>query len=507
MKELRLILGDQLNAAHSWFKHQDDQVVYLIAELIQEINYVIHHVQKVTGFFAAMQQFAQALQQAGHQVDYLTLDETAQFKDLPDLLANRIALHNITQFSYQAPDEYRLDQQLSQFAKSISIPTTMADTEHFLTSRDAWNSIPHSRMEFFYRHLRKIHNVLMDSDGKPLGGRWNFDSENRNRLPDNTDIPEPLLFSEDVSVIYARLQRHQVKTLGSLDPHHFIWPVNRQQARQLLQYFLHQCLPHFGQYQDAMTERGWSLFHSRLSFCLNTKMLQPIEVIRAAESHWRAHQQAISLAQIEGFIRQILGWREYVRAVYWAHMPDYSKQNYLSADRGLPDFYWTGQTRMQCMAHAITQSLEHAYAHHIQRLMVTGNFTLLAGIHPDEVDHWYLGIYMDAIEWVELPNTRGMSLFADGGLIASKPYAASGNYLNKMSHYCKNCHYDVKRRSGANSCPFNSLYWHFIHRHADKFSANPRMAMVYRNWQKFSKEEQQSILSTAETNLENIQKL
>jgi len=236
-------------------------------------------------------------------------------------------------------------------------------------------------------------------------------------------------------------------------------------------------------------------------------MLHPMEVVRATEEHWRNHSQTISLAQAEGFIRQILGWREYVRALYWSQMPDYAEQNYLSAKRALPAFFWNAETRMRCVAHSIRQSLDYAYAHHIQRLMITGNFALLAGIDPDAVDRWYLGIYVDAIEWVELPNTRGMSQFADGGLIASKPYAASGNYIQRMSHYCKSCHYKVKQRSGPQSCPFNSLYWHFINRHLPLFSGNPRMAFPLKHWQTLSPEEQQPILQTAEQYLQNIEQL
>ncbi|KDE41458.1 Protein related to deoxyribodipyrimidine photolyase [Nitrincola lacisaponensis] len=347
----------------------------------------------------------------------------------------------------------------------------------------------------------------MDANGKPEGGRWNFDAENRQSLADSVELPQPLLFAQDVTDIIERLQRHDIQTLGQLPQGQLPWPVTRREARQLLQHFLTHCLPAFGRYQDAMSERGWSLFHSRLSFALNSKMLHPMEVIRATEEHWRSHSQTISLAQAEGFIRQILGWREYVRALYWSQMPNYAEQNYLSAKRALPAFFWNAETRMRCVAHSIRQSLDYAYAHHIQRLMITGNFALLAGIDPDAVDRWYLGIYIDAIEWVELPNTRGMSQFADGGLIASKPYAASGNYIQRMSHYCKSCHYKVKQRSGPQSCPFNSLYWHFINRHLPLFSDNPRMAFPLKHWQTLSPEEQQPILQTAELYLQNIEQL
>lgn len=505
--KLRLILGDQLNASHSWFKEVDPSVIYVIAEMHQETNYVVHHVQKICAFFKAMENFANALEEAGHKVIHLTLDETAPFASLPELLDHLFEAYQVEDFSYQQPDEYRLEQQLKNYTEKLNISNNCVDSEHFITSRNAWHELPNSRMEFFYRALRKKHHVLMDTNGKPLGGRWNFDGENRNALPDKVSIPQPLVFSEDVSEIIDRIERHKIKYLGNISHSCLIWPTTRQASRHLLNHFLKVCLPQFGQYQDAMTERGWSLFHSRLSFSLNSKMLHPMEVIRAVESYWQANQETISLAQAEGFIRQILGWREYVRALYWAHMPNYQHLNTLSAERALPKFFWDGDTKMSCVAHAVQQSLDYAYAHHIQRLMITGNFALLAGLDPDEVDRWYLGIYVDAIEWVELPNTRGMSQFADGGIIASKPYAASGNYIQKMGRYCKTCHYDVKQRTGEGSCPFNSLYWDFIDRHQSLFESNPRMAFPLKHWKALSDDDKAPIRNTAKHYLDNLDKL
>lgn len=506
-RELRLILGDQLNARHSWYRQVDPDVLYVMAELRQETDYVVHHVQKVLAFFAAMRKFSQALKTAGHQVLYLTLDDTQDWPDLLQGLAQLCATHKITSLRYQAPDEYRLDQMLSRLPGLLDAEVFMDDTEHFLTSRDAWQNYPNNRMEFFYRALRRHYRVLLDEAGQPLGGRWNFDQENRHKLPAKQPLPSPLLFDEDVTELHDQLQRHAIQTLGQVDPKHLIWPLTRKDAKRLFQFFLEHCLADFGRYQDAMTDRGWSLFHSRLSFCLNTKMLHPLEIIQTTENYWKTHQEQISLAQVEGFIRQILGWREYVRALYWEKMPGYAEMNELAATRPLPEFYWHGKTHMACMAQAIQQSLEHAYAHHIQRLMLTGNFALLTGIHPDQVDAWYLGIYIDAIEWVELPNTRGMSQFADGGWIASKPYAASANYIHKMSDHCAGCHYDHKRKTGQGSCPFNSLYWHFLHRHRDQFCKNPRLALTYANWNKFSTSEQEAILATAETYLQQLDQL
>lgn len=511
---LRLVLGDQLNASHSWYQQVDPGVLYLIAELRQETDYVKHHVQKLCAFFAAMEAFSLALSKAGHRVSHLTLDDTREYTDLADLLTHLCRHHQVTRFEYQRPDEYRLQQQLAQFSAGEDVSVSVCDSEHFLLPFD---EIPdyfargqHHRMETFYRKMRKRFVILME-DGEPTGGRWNFDAENRNKLKtaDLKSIPEPLVFANPVDRVLQRLDKHKVSYFGSCEQH-LLWPVTRAQAKQLLTYFCTHCLPSFGRFQDAMTansEHSWSLFHSRLSFALNAKLLHPMQVILAALDAYKKTGSQITIAQVEGFVRQILGWREYIRGVYWANMPEYAEQNSLAASRVLPEFFWTGDTRMRCMQQAISQSLRYAYAHHIQRLMITGNFCLLFGIEPAQVDAWYLGIYVDAIEWVEMPNTRGMSQFADGGIIATKPYAASGNYVNKMSDYCKDCHYDVKRKDSEDACPFNSLYWHFMQRHRARLNANPRIGMVYRNWDKLNGATREAILKRADAIIANADKL
>lgn len=502
---LRLILGDQLNAHHSWFKTPSADTLYLIAELRQETDYVVHHVQKVSAFFLAMQQFAEAIQKAGHIVCYLTLDDTQSYDSLPALIVDLLQRYRCTEFEFQRPDEYRLLKQLRQCPLPTSVRRTETDTEHFLLPFDeipkAFPSGRAVRMEMFYRRMRKRFDILMEGD-QPEGGRWNYDSENRQAFSGNDldAVPAPLAFENDITAILARIGRHTIKTMGHTEPV-LPWPVNRQQAKAVLQHFCDHLLPHFGTFQDAMTHQSphkGSLYHSRLSFALNAKLLHPQQVIHAVLARYHASQGELPLASVEGFIRQILGWREYVRGMYWANMPDYARVNHLKATRPLPEWFWTGETRMRCLAEAIGQSLDTAYAHHIQRLMVTGNFALLAGLHPDEVDQWYLGIYVDALEWAELPNTRGMSQFADGGLIASKPYAASGNYLNKMSDYCGACAYRVKDKTGPGACPFNSLYWHFLDRHEKHFGSNPRMAYPYASWRRMSAPQREAILSHAE---------
>ncbi|MFA0037804.1 cryptochrome/photolyase family protein [Vibrio chagasii] len=516
-KTVRLILGDQLNIEHSWFDHVSDEVIYIIAELKQETDYVASHIQKVAAFFSAMGYFAEELTQRGHQVLHLTLDDTAQFKDLDAVLQHYTNEFNAAKFEYQRPDEYRLLEQLNK----LKLPNTVkgsCDSEHFMFPfseiEEQFPKDKHIMMEHFYRRMRKRFDILLD-DGKPVGGKWNYDANNRKKLKkqDIENLPQPLMFANDISSILERIERHQVGTIGQVGDQ-LLWPVNRAQSLSLLAHFCQVCLPLFGHFQDAMTvehDSNWSLYHSRLSFSLNSKLLSPSEVIDAALSAYHASSKqgapTIDIAQVEGFIRQILGWREYIRAVYWANMPAYATKNHYLADRALPHYFWDGQTKMNCMKHAINQSVEYAYAHHIQRLMVTGNFCLITGIAPDQVDSWYLGIYVDAIEWVEMPNTRGMALFADGGIVGTKPYSASGSYINRMSDYCKGCHYKIKERTGESSCPFNSLYWRFMNQHRDALNRNPRMGMLYRSWDNMDEQEQQAILDTAEQRLMNLENL
>ncbi len=513
-KTIRLILGDQLNYQHSWFREMDGSVIYLMAELRQETDYTRHHVQKVCAFFAAMEAFSHWLMESGHQVKYMTLDETVGYADLSDLLKCICEQTEATHFEYQDPDEYRLAKQMTELSiKKVTVSRT--ETEHFMLSKDRiTEQFPKGKsvlMEYFYRRMRKEYGLLLNSENRPEGGKWNYDANNRKKLKkaDIAQLPTPLMFSNDINDIRKRLERHGVQTIGTvMEP--LLWPVNRSQALNLLAHFCQVCLPSFGTFQDAMTSEHpskWSVYHSRISFALNAKILSPLEVVDAALTRYKQPNSPVTLDQIEGFVRQIIGWREYIRGVYWSNMPEYSNINYLNATRSLPSYFWTGNTKMRCMKQAIDQSLEYAYAHHIQRLMVTGNFSLLTGCSPDEVEQWYLGIYIDAIEWVEMPNTRGMALFADGGGVATKPYAASGSYINKMSDYCKGCHYNVAQRSGVEACPFNGFYWRFMAQHRKKLSMNPRIKMTYRVWDNMDLDVQSAILETAEINLNRIEEL
>lgn len=511
---LRFIFGDQLNASHHWFAAKDQDVLYVMAELPQETQYVLHHQQKLIAFFAAMQGFATALERAGHRVCYFDLDASMKWGSFETMLVALVANTQCQRIEFQRPDEFRLLEQIKAVLPSLGVEYTIVDTEHFMLPFD---DIPKYfkpqksvRLEAFYRKMRQRFDVLMTADG-PEGGQWNYDQDNRQsiKIADLAAIPEPRVFANEVQAIRERLGRHQVAHFGAANDT-LVWPINRQQALELLDYFCQHLLVNFGRFQDAMTqnsEHAWSLYHARLSFALNTKMISPHQVLSKVIGYYQAHRESIGLAQVEGFVRQILGWREYVRGMYWVNQPDYGSYNHLRASTALPSWFWSGDTRMNCLRQCINQSLQTAYAHHIQRLMVIGNFSLLAGLDPDAVDAWYLGIYIDAIEWVEQPNTRGMVLFADGGLIASKPYAASGNYINKMSDYCRHCVYNPKEKTGDKACPFNALYWHFLVKHESHFKSNGRMALVYKQWQKQSPEAQQAVLAHANNLLSQLETL
>jgi deoxyribodipyrimidine photolyase-related protein len=510
MTTLRLILGDQLNLQHSWFEKTDDDVVYLMMEMRQETDYVKHHIQKILGFFAAMRNFADRIQEDGHKLIYLRLDYPDNQQDLEKNIRWALEEKEIDHFEYQEPDEYRLDRQLKEIGKKGDAEFVMVSSEHFLTEREDLGNFFEGKkqflMESFYRSMRKKHDVLMNGD-EPVGGQWNFDSDNRKPWDPEQKIPVWVELENDLSEIRKMIDRAGVEYFGEVDEEDFKWPVSRAQACQILDHFATEQVCHFGDFQDAMTEQDDFLFHSRLSFALNSKMLSPKEVIDRVIREWGDREDEISLSQVEGFVRQILGWREFMRGIYWNFMPGYADKNFFEHSASLPKFFWTGETKMNCMNQSIGASLKNAYAHHIQRLMVTGNFALLAGIDPDEVDKWYLGIYIDAIEWVEITNTRGMSQFADGGIVGTKPYVSSANYINKMSDYCSNCHYSHSKKTGDGACPFNSLYWNFYDRHREKLEKNPRIGMMYRNWDRMGSDKKEEYLKQADYYLKNINEL
>lgn len=505
--KLRLILGDQLNLQYPWFETVEEKVTYLLMEMRQETDYAPHHIQKVVGFFGAMRHFAQVLKQQGHQVIYFKLDDAENLQVLPANLNAIFEQQQITSFEYQHPDEYRLDQQLKNFCEGLDLPTKVHDSHHFMTSREELSQFFEGKkqliLEFFYRNMRKQFNLLMEQ-GQPEGGQWNFDKNNRKKWKGSPAIPVAYIpKTEELQALEKLIHIAGVKTIGTLDTDNYLFPFSREEALAQLAYFCKHLLVHFGDYQDALHTEEINLFHSRISFALNVKMISPLEVVEKVIAYYRQHEDEIELSQVEGFVRQIIGWREYMRGIYWKEMPAYAEKNALENHNPLPAFYWTAKTKMNCLHHSIQNSLDNAYAHHIQRLMITGNFALLAQVHPDAVDQWYLGIYADAIEWVQITNTRGMSQWADGGIVATKPYVSAASYINKMSNYCESCAYDKKKRLGENACPFNSLYWNFLDDKKQFFAKNNRMAMMLRLLEKIPAQELSEIKARAGAILSN----
>ncbi len=482
MKVLRFVLGDQLHHRVSSLTDCDpERDVVLMVEVMAEATYVRHHKQKIAFLFSAMRHFAAELEARGIAVDYVRLDDPANTGSFTGELERAVERHRPDRIVVTEPGEWRVWEMMQLWREDLPVPVEIRDDNRFLCHRAefaAWAGDRRSlRMETFYRGMRRRTGILMKA-GEPVGGQWNFDHDNRKRLPKgHRPIERPrfepdLITQEVISLVERRFTDH----FGDLDE--FGWPVTRADALSALKHFIAACLPTFGDYQDAMKAGAPFLAHALIAPALNAGLLDAEEVCRAAE---RAYAESHApLNCVEGFIRQILGWREYVRGLYWARMPDYAATNALEAKRDLPWFYWSGETKMNCLAQVVADTRRHAYAHHIQRLMVTGNFALIAGIAPAQVEEWYLVVYADAFEWVELPNVHGMALWADGGVMGSKPYAASGAYINRMSDYCSACTYEVAEKTGKNACPFNYLYWNFLIENAERLEANPRMAMPYR---------------------------
>jgi deoxyribodipyrimidine photolyase-related protein len=487
---LRLVLGDQVSPELSALADLDPaQDVVLMAEVMGECTYVPHHRQKIALVLSAMRHFSRALTERGVRVDYVTLDDPANTGTLSGEVLRAVARHRPARILCTFPGEWRVLQAMEAWAEATGLPVEIREDDRFLCDR-AWfrrwaQGRKQLRMEFFYREMRQRTGILMEGERQPTGGAWNYDIENRKSLPRGLTPPSPRRYPPDAitrAVITLVAERFG-GNFGTLE--RFGWPVTREDAQAALADFVAHRLPRFGDYQDAMASAEPMLFHALVSTSLNTGLLTPRECCEAAEAAFRAGRAPLNAT--EGFVRQILGWREYVRGIYWLKMPEYAATNALEAKRPLPWFYWSGETRMNCLRHVVRQTQDHAYAHHIQRLMVTGNFALIAGLDPAEVNLWYMVVFADAYEWVELPNVHGMALHADGGVMASKPYAASGAYINRMSDYCRRCHYDVKASTGERACPFNHLYWDFVARHAERFRMNTRMAMPLRTLERMDR--------------------
>lgn len=505
-KALRLILGDQLSPRIAALRDVDRaRDTMLLAEVSAEATYVRHHKKKIAFVFAAMRAFAARLEAEGFQVRYVKLDDPLNSGSLRGEVERALRDGRFDEVIATEPGEHRLVADMAGWEGAMGVPVEIREDSRFLCSHATFRSWAGQRkqlrMEYFYREMRHATGLLMD-DGEPAGGRWNFDAENRKPAKADLFMPRPPRFEPDreTQAVLKLVANRFADHFGDLTP--FWFGVTHDQAEIALQHFLREALPRFGDYQDAMLTGEPFLYHSVISMYLNVGLLDARDICRCAEEEYR--QGRAPLNAVEGFIRQILGWREYVRGIYWLRGPQYLESNSLEAKRDLPWFYWSAETDMACMKAALQQTKTEAYTHHIQRLMVTGNFALLAGIDPHQVHEWYLAVYADAYEWVEAPNTIGMSQFADGGLLASKPYAASGAYIDRMSDYCDGCVYDVKTKQGPRACPFNYLYWDFLARNRAKLSNNPRIAPMYRTLDRMSDERQQEIARDAADFLETL---
>ncbi len=500
LRNLIVVLGDQLDLEASSYDNFDARVdAVWMAEVADESTSVWSSRPRTVMFLAAMRHFALALKAVNRPLHYAQLDASGNQGSLAAQLKADMERLRPARLVMTEPGDWRVLQAIKAVADASGTPLEICEDRHFLSSVSDFAAHARGRkslrMEYFYREQRRRHSVLMDpqNEGAPLGGKWNFDAENREAFgaAGPGEVPPRCAFKPDavtrkvIALVEGRFPQHP----GRLES--FAWPVTRAQALQSLRAFVKERLPQFGRYQDAMWPGDPWLYHSHLSAALNLKLLNPREVLAAAVAAYESGHAP--LASVEGFVRQILGWREYVRGIYWTQMPGYLELNTLGADADLPEWYWTGDTDMACLRDAIGQTLTHGYANHIQRLMVTGLYALMLGVQPKQVHAWYLAVYVDAVEWVELPNTLGMSQYADGGLMGSKPYVATGKYIERMSPHCKDCRYDPAQRSGERACPFTTLYWNFLMRHEATLAKNPRMALQVKNLARMNAAQRQEV--------------
>lgn len=505
-----VVLGDQLDLKNpALLANAPDKAHVVMVESAAESTVVWVHKVRIALFLSAMRHFAETLRKAGYTVQYSTLSDSEN-RNLADQVAHLCTQHGYTSIDMAEPGEWRLEQDMLSMAKHESIKLRMLEDSHYLCSRAEfakWASgYKQMRMEYFYREMRKRTNVLMDGK-EPVGGKWNFDADNRSAFPKAGpgNITSPAFFEPDEITlqVFEEVEDRFSDHPGTLE--NFQWPVTRDQALKALDTFIEKRFENFGTYQDAMwtnTPFGW---HSLVSSSINLHLLHPLEVIEKAEAAYRDGK--VDIASAEGFIRQILGWREFMRGVYWLDMPKMREDNFLQARLDLPKWFWTGNTHMNCLKDSIGQTLDHGYAHHIQRLMVIGNFALLAGLVPQQVEDWFLAVYVDAVEWVELPNVAGMALFANGGRFTSKPYIASGAYIKRMSNYCTGCKYNPAEKTGDKACPFTTLYWGFLDQHEKMLAANPRTGLMAKNIARLDDAQRTALRQKVADTFKNIEQL
>lgn len=505
MSALRLILGDQLSHSISSLRDAGKDDLILMAEVREEATYVKHHKKKIAFLFSAMRHFAEELKQKGYRVRYVRYNNPHNTGSLKGEVLRCLKRNKFDSVVVTEAGEYRLLHDIQSWQKSFSCPVNVLADDRFIANQAEFDDWAEGRkeliMEYFYRLMRKKTGLLME-DTRPLGGKWNYDKDNRKPLKHKNDNIGPMQFKTDsiTDDVLKLVEQHFPDHFGELEP--FWFAVSSKQAKQAFTHFVKHALPYFGDYQDVMLNDQPFNYHSVISQYLNCGLLDPVEICEQVEAAY--HDGIAPLNAVEGFIRQVIGWREYIRGVYWRYMPDYAERNALGANRPLPAFYWNAETDMNCMSQVVSMTREHAYSHHIQRLMITGNFANLAGLDVTEVCDWYLAVYADAYEWVELPNTLGMALYADDGVVGTKPYVSSGSYVNRMSNFCKDCRFDVKQRTGDKACPFTVLYWDYLMRHEQRFRDNRRMVMPYRNLQRFSNEEKKAIREQARVFLDSL---
>jgi len=500
-RKLLFVLGDQLDAKMPALADLDrDLDAVLMAEVREEAEHVPSHRQRTTLFLSAMRHFALELIDRGYRVRYVRLDDRANTQSLGSELERAVETLGPERVHAVRPGDYRVEALVRETAEARDVPLEISEDTSFTCSVEdfeAWAGDGRVElvMEFFYRQRRRALDVLMDEDGKPVGGKWNFDEENREAFKSAPEVPKPYQPRPDdvTKEVMQLVERTWPDAPGRMDGFH--WPVTRSEAQRALRDFVENRLQNFGTYEDAMWAGEPVLFHSRLSSSLNLKLLRPQECIDAALEAYEDGRVAEN--DIEGFVRQIIGWREFIRGVYYREGPGYLRRNGLRHYGALPDFFWTGETAMNCLKHCIGEVLDNGWGHHIPRLMVLGNFALTAGVHPAAINDWFLAMYVDAVDWVTAPNVIGMSQHADHGVVGTKPYAGSANYINKMSNYCEDCRYDPKQRTGADACPFNTFYWDFMIRHRERFADNRRMGLALKNVDRLDEAERKAIRSGA----------
>jgi len=505
MKKICVIYWDQLSDSLSGIKKIKKSDVLFFAEVKELTSNIPHHKKKLVFLLSAMRHFANEKREQGFNIYYVKFDDPGNTHSMQSEVKRFLEKNKVEEIIVTEPSEYDTLEDVKTWQKNLNIETTILSDDRFIASKEEFKKWAENKksliMEYFYREMRRKTSLLMNND-KPEKDQWNFDKENRKSFKKGLEIPGPKQFSPDAVTkdVIQLVEKNFIKHFGDTNP--FWFAVTKGQAEKAFDYFCLNALPYFGDYQDAMQENEPFLFHSIIALYINAGLLDPLYICKQVEKEYKAKRIQINAA--EGFIRQIIGWREYIRGVYWLKMPNYRNSNFLNTKRKLPEFYWTAKTDMNCIQQVVSMTKKEAYSHHIQRLMITGNFALLSGLNAQEVHEWYLAVYADAYEWVEIPNTLGMALFADGGVLGTKPYIASGAYVNRMSNFCKSCKYNVKEKLTDDACPFNYLYWNFLSRHKDKFKNNRRMTLAYKNLENISEDDRKVIDKKSKDFLDNL---